>query len=100
MTDQTAMEIATRRLAHALELLDAAIDRRVEMERNDARLSEQLQALGADRSRLAAELDMQTARSRRLEAANREIARRLDAAMNNIRSVLDRGEPSTKGSIP
>ena len=92
MTDQTAMEIATRRLAHALELLDAAIDRRVEMERSDARLSEQLHALGADRSRLAAELDAQTARSRRLEAANREIARRLDAAMNNIRSVLDRGE--------
>ena len=92
MTDQTAMEIATKRLAHALELLDDAIDRRLEMERNDARSSEQLHALGADRSRLAAELDAQTARSRRLEAANREVARRLDAAMNNIRSVLDRGE--------
>jgi hypothetical protein len=92
LTDQTAMEIATRRLAHALEMLEAAIDRRLEMERNDARLSEQLHALGADRSRLAAELDVQTARSRLLETANREIARRLDAAMNNIRSVLDRGE--------
>jgi hypothetical protein len=92
LTDQTAMETATRRLAHALEVLDAAIDRRLEMERNDARLSEQLHALGADRSRLAAELDVQTARSRLLETANREIARRLDAAMNNIRSVLDRGE--------
>jgi septal ring factor EnvC (AmiA/AmiB activator) len=93
LTDQTAMEIATRRLAHALEMLDAAIDRRLEKERNEARLSEQLHAIGADRSRLAAELDAQTARSRQLETANREIARRLDAAMNNIRSVLDRGEP-------
>jgi hypothetical protein len=92
LTDQTAMETATRRLAHALELLEAAIDRRLEMERNDARLSEQLYALGTDRSRLAAELDAQLAHSRRLEAANREIARRLDAAMSNIRSVLDRGE--------
>lgn len=100
MTDQTAMEIATRRLAHALEMLEAAIDRRLEKERNEARLSEQLHALGADRSRLAAELDTQTARARQLEAANREIARRLDAAMNNIRSVLDRGEPRTKGSMP
>jgi hypothetical protein len=87
------MEIATRRLAHALEMLDAAIDRRLEKERNEARLSEQLHAIGADRSRLAAELDVQTARSRQLETANREIARRLDAAMKNIRSVLDRGEP-------
>jgi septal ring factor EnvC (AmiA/AmiB activator) len=92
LTDQTAMEIATKRLAHALEVLDAAIDRRLEIERNDARLSEQLHALGADRSRLAAELDAQTARAHRLEDANREIARRLDAAMDNIRSVLDRGE--------
>jgi hypothetical protein len=92
LTDQTAMEIATRRLAHALEMLDAAIDRRLEKERNEVRLSEQLHALGADRSRLAAELDAQTARSRQLETANREVARRLDAAMNNIRSVLDRGE--------
>jgi hypothetical protein len=93
LTDQTAMEIATRRLSHALEMLDAAIDRRLDKERNEARLSDQLHALGADRSRLAAELDAQTARSRQLETANREIARRLDAAMNNIRSVLDRGEP-------
>ena len=92
MTDQTAMEIATRRLAHALEMLEAAIDRRLEKERNEVRLSEQLHALGADRSRLAAELDAQTARSRQLETANREVARRLDAAMNNIRSVLGRGE--------
>jgi hypothetical protein len=93
LTDQTAMEIATRRLSHALEMLDAAIDRRLDKERNEARLSDQLHALGADRSRLAAELDVQTARSRQLETANREVARRLDAAMNNIRSVLDRGDP-------
>ena len=40
-------------------------------------------------SKLAADLDAQTARARRLETANREIARRLDAAMENIRSVLE-----------
>jgi hypothetical protein len=41
LTDQTAMEIATRRLSHALEMLDAAIDRRLDKERNEARLSDQ-----------------------------------------------------------
>ncbi len=54
--------------------------------------AEQLHALGADRSRLAADLDAQAARARKLETANREIARRLDVAMDNIRSVLDAQE--------
>jgi len=92
MTEQTAIESATRRLADALDSLEAAVERRLDADRGDTRLSDQLHALGADRSRLAAELDTQTARARRLDAANREVARRLDTAMNNIRSVLDARE--------
>ena len=49
-----------------------------------------IQALGADRSRLADELDGSLVKSRRLERTNREIAERLDAAIGTIRSVLDR----------
>ncbi|MGB8083201.1 MAG: DUF4164 family protein, partial [Pseudolabrys sp.] len=45
--------------------------------------------LGVDRTRLAAELDGETARSRRLETTNREIAERLDGAIATIQSVLD-----------
>jgi hypothetical protein len=89
MTDQTAFEAATRRLSQALDTLEAALERRLEVERDMAGLADQLQKLGADRSRLASELDVQTARSRRLEEANRDIAGRLDAAMVNIRSVLN-----------
>jgi Domain of unknown function (DUF4164) len=48
-----------------------------------------VQALGMDRSRLAADLDTQAARSRRLEETNREVARRLDVAIDTIRSVLE-----------
>jgi hypothetical protein len=48
--------------------------------------------LGADRSRLADELDGSLVKSRRLERANREIGERLDAAIGTIRSVLDAGE--------
>ena len=43
----------------------------------------------ADRSRLAADLDTVLARSRGLETANRDIARRIDAAMENVRLVLE-----------
>ena len=42
-----------------------------------------------DRSRLASELDAAVARARALETTNREIARRLDAAIDTIRSVLE-----------
>ena len=53
-----------------------------------------IQALGADRSRLADELDGSLVKSRRLERANREIAEKLDAAIGTIRAVLDAGEGS------
>lgn len=88
MTDQTAIDAATKRLTRALDSLDAAVDRRLETDLEEARLADQVHTLGVDRARLAAELDTQTARSRTLEAANRDIARRLDVAIDNIRSVL------------
>ena len=89
MNDQSAIDRATKRLTQALEQLDAAVDRRIEIERSRKILTEQVHALDADRSRLAADLDVQLARVRQLETANRDIARRLDAAMNNIQLVLD-----------
>ncbi len=46
--------------------------------------------LGTDRSRLAQSLDAAEARSARLEEANREVSRRLVAAMETIREVLAR----------
>ena len=88
VSDQTAIDAATRRLTQALDALDAAVERRLEAERGEARLADQIHALGADRARLASELDNQTTRSRQLETANREIARRLDAAIDNIRTVV------------
>jgi hypothetical protein len=89
MSDPNLIEAATRRLSLALDQLEAAADRRMEIERSRAILTEQVHALDADRSKLAADLDVETARARRLEAANRDIAGRLDAAMQNIRSVLE-----------
>jgi hypothetical protein len=89
MNDQTSIEAAAKRLAQALDTLEAAVERRREADRGQSRLEDQVQALGADRSRLASELDAQAARSRKLESTNRDIARRLDTAMENIRQVLD-----------
>jgi Domain of unknown function (DUF4164) len=92
MTEANAIEAATRRLSAALDALEAATERRREADRGEETLVSQVQALGADRSRLAADLDLQAARSRRLEATNREVARRLDVAIDTIKTVLEVGD--------
>ena len=89
MTEQSAIDAAVKRLAMALDALDAAVERRREADRNEESLVAQVQTLGLDRSRLADSLDGETARARKLEATNREIANRLDSAIASIQSVLD-----------
>ena len=79
MSETDPLEAATRRLALALEGLEAATERRREADRAKSALAEHVHALGSDRARLASELDEATARAHALEAANREVARRLAA---------------------
>jgi hypothetical protein len=94
MSDQDAgaIEAATRRLLAALEALEAAVERRRDGDVNEDRLAERIHQLGADRSRLTNELDGMTAQARALEGVNRDVARRLDAAIGSVRAVLDAGE--------
>jgi septal ring factor EnvC (AmiA/AmiB activator) len=89
MSDTSTIDAASRRLALAMDALEAAVERRREADRGQSDLSEQLHALGTDRSRLAADLDTAAARVRSLEATNREIARRLDVAIESVRGVLE-----------
>jgi len=92
MSDQSAIDQAVKRLALALDGLDAAVERRRETDRREEDLAHQVQSLAVDRTKLAAALDGESARSRKLETANREIAGRLDAAIASIQAVLDAGE--------
>ena len=87
--DPGSVEAATGRLIAALDALEAAAERRRDSDRGVNSLAAQIQALGADRSKLAQELDAEVARRRALEATSREIARRLDLAIEGIRSVLE-----------
>ena len=89
MTEASAIEAATKRLAAALDALDAALERRRDSDRGENALAAQVHALGTDRSKLASDLDAVTARSRKLEAANRDIAQRLDHAIDSIRQVIE-----------
>jgi chromosome segregation ATPase len=88
MNDTNSVAIATRRLALALEAIEAAAERRGELDRGHGALLVQIHALSTDRARLASELDHATARLRGLETANREIAQRIDRAIEKISGVL------------
>ncbi len=88
MSETDSIETASRRLALALDALEAAAERRQETDRSEEALAAQIQALGADRARLASELDQASARSRGLETANREVAQRIAQAIETIRGVL------------
>lgn len=86
------LERARKRLASALDVLEAAINRRREHDRQRGELEAQIQAFGTDRSRLAGELDHARANLSSLEATNREVAQRLDQAVDTIRAVLEAQE--------
>ena len=86
MTEAGAVDAASRRLAAALDALEAALERR--RASGGDTFGAQIQALSADRSRLAADLDSEMARARRIESASREIARRLDLAIDTVRAVI------------
>jgi hypothetical protein len=88
MSENEDLELASRRLRQSLEALEAAAERRRELDRGQEALFTQLHALGDDRARLASELDMATARSRGFEDANREVVQRIDQAITTIRGVL------------
>jgi predicted transcriptional regulator len=86
--EQPSIDAAIRRLTSALNELEAVVERRQENDRGQDNLAARIQALGTDRSRLADELDMSMSRARTLEDANRNIAERIDGAIETIRAVL------------
>lgn len=90
MPGVSPVELALSRLAAAIDRVESAVEGRLEDERQLSGLEGELQRLGADRSRLAQSLDASEARSARIEEANREVSRRLVAAMESIRDVLAR----------
>jgi ABC-type transporter Mla subunit MlaD len=88
MDDTDPIEMASRRLALALDVLEAAAERRREADQSEEALASQIHALGTDRAQLASELDRAAARARALETANKEAVPRIAQAIETIRSVL------------
>lgn len=90
MSGETTLKEAVGRLAKAVETLEDAVDARLEREQNFSEADAEVQRMNADRARLAQDIDKSEARAERLAEVNREVSRRLVAAMETIRAVLDR----------
>lgn len=89
MAAKATIDQAVGRLSRSLDALEAAVNRRLDADEKTASLADEVQRLGSDRSKLAQTLDDSEARAVRLEEANKEVSRRLVAAMESIRVVLD-----------
>lgn len=90
MTGEATLKEVIHRLGKAIETLEDAAAARLEREQDYGEAEAEVQRMNADRARLAHELDSSEARADRLEEANKEVSRRLVAAMETIRAVLDR----------
>ncbi len=84
------MEAALNELKQAISGLENAVDMRIERQREQGDIENEVRRVHADRSKLAQELDQAEFRANRLEEVNREVSRRLVTAMETIRAVLDR----------
>ena len=89
-TSMELLETSLKRLASAVEALEWAADVRARHEEGRATTQEEFALMQDDRSRLAVELDAAVDRSRALESANSEAAKRLAHAAQAIERVLSR----------
>jgi hypothetical protein len=84
----TSFESALKSLDASLGQLEAAAQRKLDLERRRGDLETELAIMQDDRSRLATDLDGTLSRLRRVEGAADEAVRRLDRAMLAISAVL------------
>lgn len=84
----TSFESALKSLDASLGQLEAAAQRKLDLERRRGDLETELAIMQDDRSRLATDLDGTLSRLRRIEGAADDAVTRLDRAMLAINAVL------------
>jgi Domain of unknown function (DUF4164) len=89
-TSMDSLEAALKRFTSAVEALEWATEVRLRHDEARATTQEEFALMQDDRSRLAVELDAAVDRSRALESANAEAAKRLAHATQTIERVLGR----------
>lgn len=95
MTQADALQQAVARFGASIDTLERSLAKLFEDQGEAASLKEQLRALldernrlQSERDRLAAELDAERNRVRRLEDANDEVSGRLEAMMGTLKEMV------------
>jgi hypothetical protein len=83
-------EPSLKRMRTAVDLLEAAVERRMRLDAKRGDSDEELALMQDDRDRLAVELDGALGRSRALEGANAEAARMLAQASAALEAAIAR----------
>jgi len=83
-------EPSLKRLRAAVDLLEAAVERRVRHDAKRGDADEEMALMQDDRDRLAVELDAALSRNRALETANSEAAKTLAQAGAALEALIDR----------
>ena len=95
-TSMDSLETSLKRLASAVDALEWATDMRMRHDEARASTQEEFALMQDDRSRLAVELDAAVDRSRALESANAEAAKRLARAAQTVERVLGQLAPDSE----
>jgi hypothetical protein len=88
---------ALRSLSGAVDLLEAAAQRRLESDAARTDLETELVVMAEDRARLADELDRSLARADDLATVTKDVSRRLDQVCENIQVMLAPALPALPG---
>ena len=83
-------EPSLRRMRAAIDMLEAAVERRARLDARRGDADEEFALMQDDRARLALELDEALGRNRTLEAANAEAAKRLAQASAALEELIER----------
>lgn len=88
----TSLDAASAKLQAALRRLEGSIESVYEQAGDPAVVRREVEALTRDRARLAEELDASLARETELQALADEASAALGAAIEEVRSALERSE--------
>ncbi|MCR9238172.1 MAG: DUF4164 domain-containing protein [Alphaproteobacteria bacterium] len=86
---QSDVSASLQRLGNSVQHLRAAVEYRLKLDENQGELRSEFNKMNDERKRLAARLDQAEGRGQAMQQVNQDVSRRLGAAMETIRTVLE-----------
>lgn len=86
---QSDVSASLERLGNSVQHLRAAVEYRLKLDENQGELRSEFNKMNDERKRLAARLDQAEGRGQTMQQVNQDVSRRLGAAMETIRTVLE-----------